>query len=285
MKMWSGRFRQPLDPDFERWQRSFDFDRRLLREELAASRAHAGALKNAGVLSSSELITILQGLEQIADKGRVLAGFSGRPRSGRCASLRREATGHADRRYRIQAAQRPQPQRADCDRPAALRSGRDRSDAGRSGGLARAFFSTAPSRLETRPCPPTPICNAPSRCWSAHWLLAYVEMFLRDADRLADCRKRLNLSPLGSGAVAGATLPLDRRAMAEELGFRCSHRQQHRRHQRSRFRSGVCERAFPPGRAPESLGGGDDFIFHRRSMDSSACRRLIRPAAAPCRKR
>ena len=41
MKMWSGRFRQPLDADFERWQRSFDFDRRLLREELAASRAHA----------------------------------------------------------------------------------------------------------------------------------------------------------------------------------------------------------------------------------------------------
>ena len=46
MKMWSGRFRQPLDPDFERWQRSFDFDRRLLRDELAASRAHAHALKN-----------------------------------------------------------------------------------------------------------------------------------------------------------------------------------------------------------------------------------------------
>ena len=53
----------------------------------------------------------------------------------------------------------------------------------------------------------------------AHWLLAYVEMFLRDEDRLADCRKRLNLCPLGSGAVAGATLPLNRRVMAEELGF------------------------------------------------------------------
>ena len=49
----------------------------------------------------------------------------------------------------------------------------------------------------------------------AHWLLAYVEMFLRDADRLADCRKRLNLCPLGSGAVAGTTLPLDRELMAE----------------------------------------------------------------------
>jgi argininosuccinate lyase len=52
-----------------------------------------------------------------------------------------------------------------------------------------------------------------------HWLLAYVEMFLRDAERLADCRKRLNVCPLGSGAVAGATLPLDRAMMAESLGF------------------------------------------------------------------
>ena len=75
MKMWSGRFRQPLDADFERWQRSFEFDRRLLREELAASRAHAGALKNAGVLSSNELITILQGLEQIAEKAASSPAF------------------------------------------------------------------------------------------------------------------------------------------------------------------------------------------------------------------
>ncbi|HTE89448.1 MAG TPA: hypothetical protein VK639_10860, partial [Terriglobales bacterium] len=63
MKMWSGRFRQPLDPDFERWQRSFEFDRRLLTHELAASRAHARALATADILSSDELISILQGLE------------------------------------------------------------------------------------------------------------------------------------------------------------------------------------------------------------------------------
>ena len=75
MKMWSGRFRQPLDADFERWQRSFDFDRRLLREELAASRAHAAALKNAGVLTSSELITILQGLKQIGEKAAASPAF------------------------------------------------------------------------------------------------------------------------------------------------------------------------------------------------------------------
>jgi argininosuccinate lyase len=52
-----------------------------------------------------------------------------------------------------------------------------------------------------------------------HWLLAYVEMFLRDGERLADCRKRMNVCPLGSGAVAGATLTLDRSAMADSLGF------------------------------------------------------------------
>src|SRR5258707_5099682 len=67
MKMWSGRFRQALDRQFERWQRSFDFDRRLLKYELAASAAHARALKNAGVLSADELISILEGLQKIGE--------------------------------------------------------------------------------------------------------------------------------------------------------------------------------------------------------------------------
>ena len=75
MKMWSGRFRQPLDPDFERWQRSFDFDRRLLRYEIAASGAHASALKNAGILTADELISILQGLDQIGKKAAASAAF------------------------------------------------------------------------------------------------------------------------------------------------------------------------------------------------------------------
>ncbi|PYX24261.1 MAG: argininosuccinate lyase, partial [Acidobacteria bacterium] len=61
--MWAGRFRQPLDPGFERWQRSFEFDRRLLAYEIAASRAHARTLKNAGIVSADELISILQGLD------------------------------------------------------------------------------------------------------------------------------------------------------------------------------------------------------------------------------
>jgi len=68
MKMWSGRFRQPLDPDFERWQRSFEFDRRLLHYEVAASQAHASALKNAGILTGDELISMLHGRLKIAER-------------------------------------------------------------------------------------------------------------------------------------------------------------------------------------------------------------------------
>ena len=66
MKMWSGRFSQELNAEFEQWQRSFPFDRILLPYEVAASRAHAAALAKAGVLTQAELAATLKGLEQIA---------------------------------------------------------------------------------------------------------------------------------------------------------------------------------------------------------------------------
>src|ERR1700691_1688925 len=65
MKMWSGRFRQLLDPEFEKWQRSFPYDQRLLFFELAASMAHANALEHAGVLSLEELSEIIKALGDI----------------------------------------------------------------------------------------------------------------------------------------------------------------------------------------------------------------------------
>ena len=68
MKMWSGRFRQPLNPEFENWQRSFEFDCRLLECELEASAAHARALEKTGVLSADELAKVLDGLEQIGER-------------------------------------------------------------------------------------------------------------------------------------------------------------------------------------------------------------------------
>jgi argininosuccinate lyase len=64
--MWSGRFRQPLDPEFEKWQRSFPYDHRLLPFELASSRAHARALEHTGLLSSEDFSEIVKGLVEIA---------------------------------------------------------------------------------------------------------------------------------------------------------------------------------------------------------------------------
>jgi argininosuccinate lyase len=218
MKMWSGRFRQPLDPDFERWQRSFSFDRRLLRHELAASGAHARVLKNAGILSADELISILQGLEQIGERATASPSFledneaedvhhfvekqlvaligetgyklhSGRSRNEQIAT---------DLRLYVRAT--IDQLRHDLAELCSVLV--DRAD--------RAADAAMPAYTHLQRAEPVLI---------GHWLLAYVEMFLRDAERLADCRKRLNVCPLGSGAVAGATLSLDRTSMADSLGF------------------------------------------------------------------
>ncbi len=219
MKMWSGRFRQPLDPDFERWQRSFEFDRRLLREELAASRAHARALKNAGVLSSSELITILQGLEQIGEKAAASPAF--------LDDSEAEDVHHfvekqlvaliGDTGYKLHSGRSRNEQIA-TDLRLYVRAAIDQMRC-RPGGVARRIALDRAEQAGNAAMPAYTHLQRAEPVLVAHWLLAYVEMFLRDADRLADCRKRLNVCPLGSGAVAGATLPLDRRAMAEELGF------------------------------------------------------------------
>jgi len=218
MKMWSGRFRQPLDPDFERWQRSFDFDRRLLREELAASAAHASAIKNAGILSSSELITILQGLKTIGEKAAATPAF--------LDDTEAEDVHHfvekqlvaliGDTGYKLHSGRSRNEQIA-TDLRLYIRASIDQIRADLS-----KWLSIALDRAEQSGSVAMPAYTHLQRAEPvlvAHWLLAYVEMFLRDADRLADCRKRLNLSPLGSGAVAGVTLPLDRRAMAAELAF------------------------------------------------------------------
>src|SRR5262249_24827969 len=77
--MWSGRFRQPLDPHFEEWQRSFPFDQKLLRYELAASRAHAQALKAAGILIPAEYSQIASALEQIGKSAELEPGYFNDP--------------------------------------------------------------------------------------------------------------------------------------------------------------------------------------------------------------
>lgn len=218
MKMWSGRFRQPLDAEFERWQRSFDFDRRLLRYELAASGAHAKALKNAGILSADELISILQGLEQIGKKAdesaAVLEDETAEDVHHFVEKQLVSIVGELG--YKLHSGRSRNEQIA-TDLRLYVRVSIDqlRNELGE---LCGVFVDRAEQSKDAAMPAYTHLQRA-EPVLVGHWLLAYVEMFLRDAERLADCRKRVNLCPLGSGAVAGATLSLDRAMMVDSLGF------------------------------------------------------------------
>ena len=218
MKMWSGRFRQPLDPEFEKWQRSFPYDQRLLPFELAASRAHANALRHAGVISSEELSEIVKALEEIGRRAESAPEFLNDPEAEDVHHFveKQLATLIGATGYKLHTGRSRNEQIA-TDLRLFVRQSIDavqnliadwieailaRADA--------AGNAAMPAYTHLQPAEPVLV---------AHWLLAYVEMFFRDASHLADCRKRANLCPLGSGAVAGATLTINRQAMAAELGF------------------------------------------------------------------
>jgi argininosuccinate lyase len=218
MKMWSGRFRQPLDPAFENWQRSFDFDCRLLECELDASAAHARALKAAGVLSAEELASVVEGLEQIGEGAAASAEFlNDQEVEDVHHFVEKQLVGLiGDTGYKLHSGRSRNEQiatdlrlyvRAGCDEISEelyvlISAVLDRAE--------RAGQAAMPAYTHMQRAEPVLV---------AHWLLGYVEMFFRDADRLSDCRKRANVCPLGSGAVTGSTLPLDRELMANELGF------------------------------------------------------------------
>jgi len=218
MKMWSGRFRQPLDSEFEKWQRSFPYDQRLLPFELAASRAHANALEHAGVLSSEELSEIVRALGEIGQRAKTSPDFLTDPEAEDIHHFVEKqlaaligATG-----YKLHTGRSRNEQIA-TDLRLFVRHGIDLIQSLIADWIdailvrAEAAGSAAmPAYTHLQPAEPVLV---------AHWLLAYVEMFLRDAARLADCRSRANFCPLGSGAIAGATLTLNRQAMAAELGF------------------------------------------------------------------
>ncbi len=220
-KMWSGRFREPLDAEFEAWQRSIVFDWRLLDEEVAASKAHASALCAAGILTESETAELRAALDAIAaefasEEGKALVRdhasaedihhFVELKLVERVGSLGLKL--HTGRSRNEQIATdlrlyvRAQIELA-IDGLAAWANALVEQ--------ARAAASAVmPSYTHLQRAEPVLV---------AHWLLAYVEMALRDAARLQDCAARLNFCPLGSGAVAGATLALDRTIAARELGF------------------------------------------------------------------
>jgi argininosuccinate lyase len=220
-KMWSGRFREPLDAEFEAWQRSIVFDWQLLEEEVAASKAHASALAAAGIVSGDELFHLRSVLDDIA------AEFASSEGS---AKVRDHAVAE-DIHHFVELALTERLGSLALK----LHTGRSRNEqiatdlrlyvrkqigltVDALGQWALALVEKAkasddavmPSYTHLQRAEPVLV---------AHWLQAYAQMLLRDISRLQDCAARLNYCPLGSGAVAGATLKLDRWIAAKELDF------------------------------------------------------------------
>jgi argininosuccinate lyase len=217
MKLWGGNYDVAPDAVFWEFNRSFAFDRRLVREEIAASRAWVRALGRCGAIQAAEAETLERGLDEVlagvdADPshmeadledvhsfveerlGRIVGDLAGQAHLGRSrneqavTALRLWARGTIDHlREGVTSLARTLVER-----------GREGADA------------VMPGYTHTRAAEPITF---------GHWAGAHAWGLVRDHERLGDARVRVDVLPLGSGALAGASLPLDREAMARELGF------------------------------------------------------------------
>jgi argininosuccinate lyase len=238
--MWSGRFREPLDRTFEQWQRSFPFDWRLLPQEVAASKAHAQTIAAAGILTAEELDKTLAGLTRVGERplnwAHRISATSGEVDYDTShqqigAAIVASAPQAEDIHHYVELeltkeigalalklhTGRSRNEQIATDMRLFVRDAIDRTATGLIAwaqtliDLAEANTANVmPSYTHLQRAEPVLI---------AHWLLAYVSMLERDVSRFTDARTRMNFCPLGSGAVAGATLALDRNIAAQSLGF------------------------------------------------------------------
>jgi argininosuccinate lyase len=215
--MWGGRFGSGPDPIMEDINASIDFDRQLYRQDIAASKAHAAMLAKKGIIAAQDAKRIAHGLDTILSE--IEAGKFVFKRAledihmnveGRLAELIGPAAG------RLHTARSRNDQVA-TDFRLWLRDAIDEIDAALAGyqrALARKALDHAatvmPGLTHLQPAQPVTF---------GHHLLAYVEMAARDRGRFADARARLNECPLGSGALAGTSFPIDRTMTAKALGF------------------------------------------------------------------
>jgi argininosuccinate lyase len=212
----SGRFSSGPAEDVAAFSESISFDWRLWEQDIRGSIAHATMLEAIGVLTKAELKSITNGLNQIGEEIR----------AGKFAWKQELEDVHmnieAELTRRVPAG-------------AKLHTGRSRNDQvavdvrlwvrdqigaliGEIRELQQSFLAVAEHNSDVIIPGYTHLQRA-QPVFFGHHLLAYVEMLERDAERLRDCLKRVNVCPLGSGAIAGSTLPLDREMVARLLGF------------------------------------------------------------------
>jgi argininosuccinate lyase len=216
-KMWGGRFGGKPDALMTRINASIRFDKRLWREDIAASKAHAAMLGDTGIIPAEDAAAILDGLDRVAAEYEA----NGVPEQAELEDIHMhvehrlgELIGPAAGRLHTARSRNDQVAtdfklwvRAACDEAA---------DAIR--GLQRALVERAEEHVDTI-MPGFTHLQVAQPVTLGHHLLAYYEMLRRDVSRFADARARMNHSPLGSAALAGTGFPIDRDATAAALGL------------------------------------------------------------------
>ena len=215
--MWGGRFEAKPAELMQAINVSIGFDRRLWAQDLAGSRAHAAMLSNQGVISSEDAEAILGGLDTIeAEMANGTFPFRDEFEDihmnveARLAELIGEASG------RLHTARSRNDQVA-TDFRLWVRDACDHATA-RIEALQRALLAKAEAHAATL-MPGFTHLQPAQPVTFGHHLMAYVEMFGRDADRFNDARVRMNECPLGAAALAGSPFPIDRTQTAQALGF------------------------------------------------------------------
>jgi len=215
--MWKGRFASETAKLVEQFSESISYDWRLYRHDIAGSIAHARAQMAAGLLSEEEFAAIERGLREIqADIEAGKFEFSAALEDVHM-NIEAELTKRIGPTGAKLHAARSRNDQVATDTRLFCREAIDILSEGIAA-LQRALLDRAERYAETV-VPGYTHLQRGQPVTVGHHLLAYVEMLGRDRERLADCRRRLNVCPLGSGALAGSTINLDREAIARELGF------------------------------------------------------------------
>ena len=216
-KMWGGRFKEATAASVEAFSASIHYDARLYRHDIMGSKAHARMLARQGLITEAECEAILKGLTEIEaeiDRGEFVFRPELEDIHMNIEKALTDRIGPAGAKLHTARSRNDQVNldfrlylRDEADQLATLLVEVQRSFAR----LARKYMGVVmPGYTHLQRAQPVLL---------AHHLLAYVEMFQRDRDRVADCRQRINVMPLGAAAMAGTGLPIDRRSVAEELGF------------------------------------------------------------------
>lgn len=216
-KAWSGRFAEPVAELVKTYTASVNFDQRMAEADIQGSLAHAAMLNRCGVLSDEDLKAIRQGMDDILAEIRAGRFVWDEALEDVHMNIERRLTeriGDAGKRLHTGRSRNDQ---VATDIRLWLRGTIDVILA-RLGDLQTSLLDLADQHAETV-MPGFTHLQVAQPVTFGHHLLAYVEMLVRDAERMADCRGRVNRLPLGAAALAGTTYPIQREYTAQLLGF------------------------------------------------------------------